>query len=370
MAQDTTPAIVIHQGDGKNRVFSVPFDKGDYGVIKVAFVRRGLTEYEYNPTTYSVGGHLYAWALKDTDPVRYYYTKDSDNKAYDANNEVIEGVTVESMFDSSAVFSDGKTGYRARAKDIVSHALVEWLGKPLTADDWICIVRETTTNQPYTYPNNQKHVENALDNLSRQIQELKFQVESSLKVDPTYTQDPNKLDPIDWLNTIVRSNDGTARNLKYHDMWLEYSTDDPDFPEKEKTWTRLLNTVNITTLQEYYEEGTGKFRLQYSKNGGKTWINFGNEYQEQIDGIRTIIEEIKKDIKFLRDTKIDKDQGKNNVGKVLTVEGDGIVRPRATQGEGTGLNVVAHDDTLFGAGTDEWPLGVKDKVTITIVDWE
>ena len=78
----------------------------------------------------------------------------------------------------------------------------------------------------------------------------------------------------------------------------------------------------------------------------------------------------KEQVDDLYKTKLDKNQGKENVGKVLTVEGDGIARPRAAQGGGSGLGVVAHDDTLFGAGTDEWPLGVKDKVTITIVDWE
>lgn len=78
----------------------------------------------------------------------------------------------------------------------------------------------------------------------------------------------------------------------------------------------------------------------------------------------------KEQVDDLYKTKLDKNQGKENVGKVLTVEGDGIARPRVAQGGGSGLGVVAHDDTLFGAGTDEWPLGVKDKVTITIVDWE
>lgn len=72
----------------------------------------------------------------------------------------------------------------------------------------------------------------------------------------------------------------------------------------------------------------------------------------------------------LEKSKVDKDQGKVNVGKVLTVEGDGIVRPRVSQNGGNIGGVIAHDDTLFGAGTDEWPLGVKDKTTITIVDWE
>ena len=61
MAQDTTPALVLYVGDGSQTRFEVPFDKGAYGEIKVAFVRRGLTDYTYNPDTYTVSGYLYAW---------------------------------------------------------------------------------------------------------------------------------------------------------------------------------------------------------------------------------------------------------------------------------------------------------------------
>lgn len=79
------------------------------------------------------------------------------------------------------------------------------------------------------------------------------------------------------------------------------------------------------------------------------------------------LEEHDKDIAELFDSKIDKQQGKNNVGKVLTVGGDGMVVPKVSQG-GSGIGAVAHDETLVGAGTDEYPLGVKNKVTITIVE--
>jgi hypothetical protein len=292
MAQDTTPAVIIRQGDGSNQTFSVPFDKGEYGVIRVAFVRRGLTDYEYNPTTYTVDGYLYAWEVAGTG---LRYTKTNDDKVYTADNVVIDGLTISSMFDSSIKFSDDTTGYRAYAEDIKFHSLVEWLGEPLTTNDWICIVRDTQSNQPYTYPNNQKHIEGALDNLSRQIQELKAQSEISLKVDPTYEQDSRKLNAIDWLNTIARSTDGTARSFRYKDMWLEYSTDNPDKAEDQKSWTRVLNTNNITTVREFYNEETGEHIPQYSKDGGVTWVSFTasiaeNTYSKsEIDNKITVI---------------------------------------------------------------------------------
>lgn len=107
--------------------------------------------------------------------------------------------------------------------------------------------------------------------------------------------------------------------------------------------------------------------LQYSKDGN-IWITLTSE--NEINYIQSQINTHETRIDTLEDKKLDKDQGKVNVGKVLTVEGDGIVRPRVSQGGGGIGGVIAHDDTLFGAGTDEYPLGVKDKTTITIVDWE
>jgi microcystin-dependent protein len=299
MAQDTTPAIIVYQGNGSNKTFSVPFDKGDYGAIKVAFVRRGLTNYEYNPTTYTVNGCLFAWALANTSPVQYYYTKPNDSKVYNAQNNVVSGVTLTSMADSSAKFSNGKTGYRALAQDISFHSSVEWLGEPLTKNDWICIVRETQSNQPYVYPNNQKHIEGALDNLSRQIQELKAQSDISLKVDATFEKDARKLNPIDWLNTIARSTDGTARGFRFRDFWLEFSTDDPNKAEADKTWTRLLNTTNITTVREYYDKDKNVSYPEYSKDGGRTWVPFGRVLQNQIDGINEEIDDIQSDVSNL-----------------------------------------------------------------------
>lgn len=291
MAQDNTPAIVMYKGPQEDG-YSIPFDKGFYGEVKVAFVRRGLTDYEYNPTTYSVDGALYAWEVSAG---VYYYTKSATPidgaLVYDAGNHEISGVVVVSTQNASASFSDGKTGIRSNKKDIHSHALLFWTGEPLGEDDWICIVRETVKKQPYSYANNQKHIEGALDNLSRQIQELKAQSDVSLKVDPTFVQDPAKMNPIDWLNTIVRSTDTTARGFRYRNFWLEYSTDDPNKAEGDKSWTKLLNTTNITSVREWYDEDNRVYIPQYSMDGGATWKALGaihliEDFQEQIDELK------------------------------------------------------------------------------------
>ena len=99
---------------------------------------------------------------------------------------------------------------------------------------------------------------------------------------------------------------------------------------------------------------------QAEKNIASNDVDIANifDHQEEQDGRLTNLE----------NSKIDKDQGKVNIGKVLTVGGDGMVVPKVPQGGGSGIGVVAHDNTLIGAGTDEYPLGVKNKVTITIVE--
>ena len=66
MSQDNKKSFVMYQGDGSNNVFSVPMTKGKYGTISVAFVRRGLDQYEYNPDTWGLNGGLFAWDLSGT----------------------------------------------------------------------------------------------------------------------------------------------------------------------------------------------------------------------------------------------------------------------------------------------------------------
>ena len=273
MAQDTTPALVMYIGDGTQTRFEVPFDKGAYGEIKVAFVRRGLTDYTYDPTAYTVDGYLYAWNGG-------VYTKteqpDTSTPLYDKDGVATGDTWVEGM-------------YREPKNDIFTQAVVEWTGDTLTSNDVICIVRESAPSQPYSYPNNQKHIERALDNLSRQIQEIAKKGQNALLVDPSWMSiadggvaDENKLDPVEWLQTIVRSKGKTLRELIVDNDYAMYTSDDPD--STEKTWNVIagVKTGNAGVISHIREnavtlqDGTIVRYLQYSIDGGTTWRDCAN----------------------------------------------------------------------------------------------
>ena len=204
MSQDNKKSFVMYQGDGSNNVFSVPMTKGKFGTISVAFVRRGLDQYEYNPAT---------------------FTLNSDN------------------------------------------TLLTWTGATLNVGDFIVIQRTTTREQPFEFLNNQKHLEKSDDNLERQIQEVADKVDNALLVDPTHVIDSSKMTPLQWMATILRSVDSSVRGFKIVDSILYYSADDPNLSEGSKTWTAVLNTINVTTIREHNNY------LEYSVDGGITWKN-------------------------------------------------------------------------------------------------
>lgn len=278
MAQDTTPSIIMYQG-GTN-TFPIPFDKGYYGEVKVLFVRRGATGYEYEPASsnYVVNGRLYAWGTGSD----YIYTH-TPTPAVGApiynDQDADSGKQVEATA-GQTITVEGVSYIRATQHDISNHLILTWNGEELTMDDYICIGRDTERGQPYSLPNNQKHIEGALDNIERQVQELKDKTDNALVVDPTHTIDANKMGPIDWLETIVRSTDKTARAIRYHNGYLQFSLEDPDVPLDQKTWTSILNTINVTTIREWYDEEKNEYRLQYSKDNGVSWkelpLNFSS----------------------------------------------------------------------------------------------
>lgn len=279
MAQDTTPAIVCYQGDGSNSVFSVPFDKGYYGEVKVLFVRRGLADYTYYPDTYTVSGRLYAWALGPN--YIYTHTPNPAVGAHTYNSEDVEQANDVTAAAGQTITVNSLIYTRAVQHDLANNLLLTWTGETLQLGDFICIIRDTERGQPYTMPNNQKHIENALDNLERQIQEVKDATDNALKVDPSYDiEDSHKMNPIDWLETIIRSTDKSVRALRYANDWLDYSLDDPNIADEDKTWNHLLNTENIKSIREqsYIVDGVTYYRTQYKASDG-TWKTLADPHK-------------------------------------------------------------------------------------------
>lgn len=360
MSQDNKKSMVMYQGDGSNNVFAVPMTKGKYGTISVAFVRRGLDNYEYNPTT---------WTLND------------------------------------------------------ENTLLTWTGDVLNVGDYIVIERTTVRKQPYEFPNNQKHIERSDDNLERQIQEVADAADRALKLDPTYSIDSDKMNPIEWLQTIVRCKDLTVRGLRFANNVLQYSKDDPEKPESEKTWYSLLDTDGITNVRERYDVGTDTYYFEYSTDGGSNWKDVGEMIRHNglqgrdeadchpisaITGLQDKLDEklntesaeetyatktelsshtentdnphnvtkaqvglgnvdntsdLNKPISTATQNalngKLSIKQNPQDAGKVVKVGSDGNLE-LSSESSGGGLLSVSHGATLKGAGTDSQPLDVAD----------
>lgn len=151
---------------------------------------------------------------------------------------------------------------------------------------------------------------------------------------------------------------GGKWNLLINDKLFTATKDDL---QAQITANKTNITANRTSITENQSD-IAELQVQtvdlYSKH---------TSLKNRVDRHDDDLTDLEKSVADLYAKKIDKQQGKNNVGKVLTVGGDGMVVPKASHG-GSGIGAVAHDDTLVGAGTDEYPLGVKNKVTITIVE--
>lgn len=276
MAQDTTPAIIVYQGDGSNTVFSVPFDKGYYGEVKVLFVRRGLADYTYFPNTYTVSGRLYAWANGGSKI--YTHTPNPAVGAPTYNSHDVEQANTVAAIAGQTITVDSTVYSRAVQHDIMNNLLLTWTGTTLAVGDFICIARDTQRGQPYELPNNQKHIEMALDNLERQIQEVKDATDNALLVDPSHTiADSHKMAPVDWMKSIIRCMDFSVRALRYANGWLDYSLDDPNIADGSKTWVHLLNADNIKNVRERSDvvDGETIYWTEYQSSDG-TWRTLSN----------------------------------------------------------------------------------------------
>lgn len=276
MAQDTTPAIIVYQGDGFNSVFDVPFDKGYYGEIKVLFVRRGLADYTYNPNTFTVSGRLYAW--QNGGAKIYTHTPNPAIGAPTYNSSDVEQAETVSAVAGQTITVDSLVYSRAVQHDISSNMKLTWTGDMLEVGDFICIVRDTERGQPYEMPNNQKHIERALNNIERQVQEVKDATDNALKIDPSHDiPDSHKMNPIDWLKSIIRCMDFSVRAVRLANGWFDYSADDPNIADADKIWVHLLNTDNIKAIRERSDvvDGVTIYWTEYQASDG-TWRTLAN----------------------------------------------------------------------------------------------
>ena len=252
MAQDTTPAIICYQGNGSNTVFDVPFDKGYYGEVKVLFVRRGLANYTYYPNTYTVSGRLYAW--QNGGAKVYTHTPTPAVGAHTYNSSDVQQANNVTAVAGQTITVNSLVYTRAEQHDLSANLKLTWTGTMLQVGDFICIARETQRGQPYEMPNNQKHIERALDNIERQVQELKDGLDRTLTIDPSYSiPDSYKMNPIDWLKSIIRCLDFSVRAVRFANGWFDYSMNDPNIADGSKTWYHLLNTDNIKSIRERKE---------------------------------------------------------------------------------------------------------------------
>ena len=252
MAQDTTPAIICYQGDGSNTVFDVPFDKGYYGEVRVLFVRRGLADYTYYPSAYTVSGRLYAWT--NGGARIYTHTPNPTVGALTYNSLDVEQVNTVTAIAGQTITVNSLIYTRAMQHDLSANLKLTWNGDTLQVGDFICIIRDTERGQPYEMPNNQKHIERALDNIERQVQELKDGLDRTLTIDPSYPiPDSHKMNPLNWLKSIIRCMDFSVRAVRFANGWFDYSLDDPNIADGSKTWYHLLNTDNIKSIRERKE---------------------------------------------------------------------------------------------------------------------
>ena len=276
MSQDNKKSFVMYQGDGSNNVFSVPMTKGKYGTISVAFVRRGLDQYEYNPDTWGLNGGLFAWDLSGVKVYTDTATPAIGATIYDQYG-VDTGDTVTAVGGATiTVNTDVYT--RDTLHDVDENTVLTWTGDTLQIGDYIVIERTTTRTQPFEFQNNQKHIEKSDDNLERQIQEMADKVDNALLVDPTHVIDSNKMNPVEWMETILRSVDKSVRGFRYLNGWLDYSLDDPNIADVDKTWKHLLNTDNIKGIRErsYIEEGITYYYTEYLSQDG-SWRVLSNQ---------------------------------------------------------------------------------------------
>ncbi len=97
-------------------------------------------------------------------------------------------------------------------------------------------------------------------------------------------------------------------------------------------------------------------------------MDIRDDYNELVSELQTQITAQAGAIAGLENDKLDRNLDPLNAGKYLIVGKDGNVELTASGGGGGGIGSVAHDETLVGNGSEEFPLGLAKAIRDEIAD--
>lgn len=153
------------------------------------------------------------------------------------------------------------------------------------------------------------------------------------------------------LQTQITAQAGSITTLRNDtdDLGDQVAGIEGKIPAAASSSNQLALNSQITSLQTQITTNTNNF-TNYRTSAAQDVID--SNLQSQITNGLAL--------------KLDKDQGSENQGKILSVGSDGQIT--LTAAPGGGLQAVAHNSTLTGAGTDSSPLGIASSVLSELAD--
>lgn len=153
------------------------------------------------------------------------------------------------------------------------------------------------------------------------------------------------------LQTQITAQAGSITTLRNDtdDLGDQVAGIEGKIPAAASSSNQLALNSQITSLQTQITTNTNNF-TNYRTSAAQDVID--SNLQSQITNGLAL--------------KLDKDQGSENQGKILSVGSDGQIT--LTAAPGGGLQAVAHNSTLTGAGTDASPLGIASSVLSELAD--
>lgn len=153
------------------------------------------------------------------------------------------------------------------------------------------------------------------------------------------------------LQTQITAQAGSITTLRNDtdDLGDQVASIEEKIPAAASSSNQLALNSQITSLQTQITTNTNNF-TNYRTSAAQDVID--SNLQSQITNGLAL--------------KLDKDQGSANQGKILSVGSDGQIT--LTAAPGGGLQAVAHNSTLTGAGTDSSPLGIASAVLSELAD--